>query len=167
MRRMVRDLSLIGIPTSVDGKYGKALMLEGITRESVEINNTKGINPMNFSESFWIKRIPEQQSTGAIISHSSDNNDAGWDFIMLGNGTISFEVTDSPGKDITTVSDTQFLKENSSLQSDEFSHIAGAFNGTVVSIYRDGHLADQRAYNGQYVPDPKASTEDRRYCKQR
>lgn len=148
-----------GMPTYVDGKYGKALMLEAFKREeSVEVNNTKSINPMNFSISFWIKGIPNPQSadTGAIISHSSDDNDAGWDFIMSGNGTISFEVTDSSGNDVIAVSDGVSLRDNDSFQSDEFSHIVGTFNGTVVSIYSNGHLAGQHAYNGQYIADPES-----------
>jgi glucose/arabinose dehydrogenase len=144
-----------GKPIFVEGKYGRALLLEGEKRgESVEINNTESINPKNFSISFWIKKIPDSQSTGAILSHSNNDNDAGWDFVMSENGTISFEITDSSGKNNTTVSNRELSNGDNFLQSDGFVHIVGTFNGSIGSIYSNGRLDEQRVYSGKYVANP-------------
>ncbi len=165
-----------GTGSYVDGKYGKALMLEGTTdRESVEINNTQSINPMNFSVSFWIKTIPEQETTGAIISHSNANRDAGWDFMILENGTISFEVKEATGEVVAAVSNGEerlnyvnnndsnktsnkntSLSSSSPSSSNGFTQIVGTFDGTEVSIYTNGYLDERVAYNGSYASDPKS-----------
>jgi glucose/arabinose dehydrogenase len=164
-----------GTATYVDGKYGKALLLEGTTdRESVEINNTQSINPMNFSVSFWVKTIPEQETTGAIISHSNADRDAGWDFIILENGTTTFEVKESTGEVVAAVSNGEerinYENINNSISSNNayntgirnksssngFTHIVGTFDGTEVSIYTNGYLDERHAYNGSYTSDPKS-----------
>ena len=145
-----------GIETYIDGKYGKALKLDGTSNsESVEINNTSSINPKSFSVSFWVKRDVEQESPGAIISHSSVDEDAGWDFIISENGTVSFEVAQASGNKSIAIADSDKLENNGPSSSEsEFINIVGTFNGTTTSIYSNGHLDEQRAFNGEYMPDP-------------
>ena len=138
-----------GIATYVDGKYGKALLLEGASdREYLEINNTQTINPTNFSVSFWFKAVPEQENPGAIVSHSSVDRDAGWDVLISENGTISFEMTDSSGSVVETVSNRS--------SSSGFTHIVGTFNGTNVALYTNGSIDDTHSFKGEYVTNPNS-----------
>lgn len=146
-----------GIATYIDGKFGQALKLEGTSSsESVEINNTRSVNPEDLSVSFWIKRDLKQESPGAIISHTSADKDAGWEFIISENGTISFEVTDASGDKFIAISDGHDLESKNPLSSEEFINIIGTFDGTTVNIYSNGHLDEQHPYNGTYIPDPQS-----------
>ncbi|MGC1133524.1 MAG: PQQ-dependent sugar dehydrogenase [Nitrososphaeraceae archaeon] len=153
-----------GLPTYVDGKYGKALLLNGTTRDSIEINNTESINPENFSISFWMKRTADQQEpTSSLVSHSSDDKTGGWDFYISENGTISFEITDSSTENNTATSmstgattTTAGIRENNTLHEDEFNHIMGTFNGTMGSLFINGQPVERAAYNGLYLADPNA-----------
>jgi glucose/arabinose dehydrogenase len=133
----------------VEGKYGNALKMQANRQESIEINDTKSISPQNFSVTFWAKRLAESEPVGVIISHSNDTNTAGWYFQMLSNGNVSFAVTNSDGNVIQT-EDTDVV-----IPLDKFTYIAGTFDGSKVRLYKDGQLASESIFEGEYIPDSK------------
>ncbi len=139
----------LSIPVFVEGNFSKAIELDSArSRDTLEINNSKSINPSNFSISFWVKSLP--QPFGVMLSHSSDDSDAGWDFVMYENGTASFRVMSS-NQTYTEASDNNY---NYSKSLDKFTHIVGTFNGSTIKMYRNGELVTQRPYHGEYIADP-------------
>jgi glucose/arabinose dehydrogenase len=141
-------------PILVDGKYGKALEMRANRLESVEVNNTKSINPQSFSISFWIKKLPASNPTGTIVSHSNFTNTAGWAFQMSSNGNVSFGVNNAEGN-VTSASTTITAVNNTEIQSNKFNQIIGTFDGSLVKIYKDGELAAVGVFEGKYYADPK------------
>jgi glucose/arabinose dehydrogenase len=133
----------------VEGKYGNAVKMEANRQESIEINDTKSISPQNFSVTFWAKRLNESEPVGVIISHSNDTNTAGWYFQMSSNGNVSFAVLNSDGN-VTTTEDTDVV-----IPLDKFTYIAGTFDGSKVRLYKDGQLASESIFEGEYIPDSK------------
>jgi glucose/arabinose dehydrogenase len=137
-----------GNPAIVEGKFDNALKMQANRLESVEVNNSKKISPQNFSVTFWAKRLAKSEPAGVIISHSNYTNTAGWYFQMLSNGNISFSVTNSDGNVISTE------YNDAVMPLDEFANIAGTFDGSKVKLYKDGLLASEAIFEGEYVPDP-------------
>jgi glucose/arabinose dehydrogenase/peptidoglycan/xylan/chitin deacetylase (PgdA/CDA1 family) len=136
--------------TFLEGKYGNALKLVADRRESIEIKNTMSINPQNFSVTFWAKRLPLSEPRGIIVSHTNDTNTAGWNFYMSGKGNVSFAVTNSDGN-VTYTEDNG----DAVISRDDFTLIAGTFDGTKVRLYKDGKLVSEAIFGGQYIPDPR------------
>lgn len=141
-----------GNPILVNGHYGKALEMKSNRLESVEFNSTKNINAQEFSISFWIKPSPVSEATGSIVSHSNYSNSAGWYFQMSRNGDVSFSVTNSNGN-ITSV--TSVASNTTELLPGKFTHIVGTFDGSNVTIYKDGKFASRATIEGKYNADPK------------
>jgi glucose/arabinose dehydrogenase len=137
-----------GNPAIVKGKFDNALKMQANRVESVEVNNSIKINPQNFSVTFWAKRLAKSEPVGVIISHSNYTNTAGWYFQMLSNGNISFAVTNSDGNVISTE------YNDAVIPFDKFAYIAGTFDGSKVKLYKDGKLASEAIFKGEYVPDP-------------
>ncbi len=144
----------------VDGKVGQAVEMRGEYRESIEINNSPELNPMQFSISFWM------QSTtigpyGHIVSHSNRAQTSGWQFDVFRSAdrqsgseaaTLRFGVFNTNGTlfspaDIPVSADTL-------VSIDEFTHITGTFDGSTVRLYKDGLLVGEREFLGNYTADP-------------
>jgi glucose/arabinose dehydrogenase len=141
-----------GNPNLVNGHYSKALEMKSNRLESVEFKSTKNINTQEFSISFWIKPLPVSEATGSIVSHSNYSNTAGWYFQLSKNGDVSFSVT-NPNGNITSV--TSVASNNTQLLPDKFTHIVGTFDGSNVTIYKDGKFASRATIEGKYNADPK------------
>ena len=140
--------SIVYIPNGTvifaTGKYGKALELHASRLETVEVNNTKSINPEKFSVSFLIKRLAV--STGTGLSHSNYTDTAGWYIRMFENGNVSFCVSRPSGSTVCTPGIT--------VPPDKFTHIAATFDGSMVRIYKNGDLGAESRFAGKYVSDP-------------
>lgn len=137
-----------GNPAIVKGKFDNALKMEANRLESIQVDNSKKIDLQNFSVTFWAKRLAKSEPAGVIISHSNYTNTAGWYFQMLSNGNISFAVTNSDGTVISTV------YNDTVIPFDKFVYIAGTFDGSKVKLYKDGQLASEAIFEGEYIPDP-------------
>jgi glucose/arabinose dehydrogenase len=137
----------------VDGKEGKAVEMRGQYRESIEMMNVPGLNPAQFSVSFWL-RPTTVEPYGHVISHSNRGQTAGWQFDTFSTGgqggapssTLRFGVFNANG--------TLFSAADISLPSDTLTHIAGTFDGATLKVYKDGKLAGEKEFVGTYTAEP-------------
>jgi glucose/arabinose dehydrogenase len=138
-------------PIFVDGKEGKALEMHARQRESIVFANTENLNLTQFSISFWIKRTPDVQAQGHILSYTNHDQTAGWSFEMYAMGNISdqfvsFNVFNRAGDIFSTA--------GIPIQRDAFVHITGTFDNSIVKIYKDGVLSGTKEFNGTYITSP-------------
>jgi glucose/arabinose dehydrogenase len=142
--------------TYVDGILNKALEMHDSNREYVEFANRPNYNSKQFSISFWIKETLDSTSpNGHVISHISQNDSSGWFFDVItkkNNGTainqfVRFVISSNSGNLIASnympVSDTVF------------TNIVGTFDGSTIRVYRNGHLFQQKGFEGTYAEDPR------------
>lgn len=135
-------------PKFVDGKYLKAIEMHANRLESIEVNNSKNMNSLKFSVSFWIKRLANAEPNGIIISHSNYTQTAGWYFQMLSNGNVSFAITNKIGEIFST--------PDIRIPVGHYIHIVGVFDGSTVEIYKDGVLEGKTVFRGTFVADSKS-----------
>lgn len=134
-------------PFFVDGKFGKALEIRAPYREAIHVPSLSNITFNDFSVSFWVKGLAQPEPVGQIVSYTTSNHLAGWYFDMTArNGTsqlIRFVLTNSEGKFISSPDVT--------VQPNTFHQITGTFNGSMVTIYKDGQLVGETKYDGRYT----------------
>ena len=140
-----------GMPFFVPGKYGEAIDMRAPYREAIHFPTISNITFNDFTVSFWVKGTEEAEPSGQILSYTDSGNSVGWFFDMLntnGSGqTVRFVVTQKDG-DIIPSSDVKIIPN-------EFHHIVGTFNGSAITIYRDGQLVGQTKYSGNYSGSPR------------
>jgi len=132
----------------VQGKFGKALNLEGYIGQYLTVPNKSALNPKIFSISFWMVQDPDFALEGSVLSHVNTNNTSGW-FIKTNPGEpgslVEFSVVNNLGKIFTT---------SSPIRKGAFEYIVGTFDGTTVKVYLNGVLKDSANFFGTYQPDP-------------
>ncbi len=137
----------------VEGKIGQAVEMRGQYRESIEVMNTPELNPTQFSISFWLKPTAIEPY-GHVVSHSNRGQTAGWQFDTFstsgpGGAPVSvlrFGIFNSNG--------TLFSPADIMLSSDTMVHVTGTFDGETLKIYKDGTLAGETEFTGNYAPEP-------------
>lgn len=137
----------------VEGKIGQAVEMRGQHRESIEIMNVPGLIPEQFSVSFWL-RPTTIEPYGHVVSHSNRAQTSGWQFDTFGTSgpagapasTLRFGVFNSNG--------TLFSPADITLSPDAFTHITGTFDGSTLKVYKDGALAGETEFDGEYTADP-------------
>jgi glucose/arabinose dehydrogenase len=123
------------------------LNMHALLGEYVTINKSDKFNFHNFSISFWIKRVDWFDSYAPVLSFINSDSTAGWIFDLREDGSsIRFGVTNNEGK----IS----FSANVHLDLNSYVNIVGTFDGSKIRIYRNGILASETAYSGQYNPDP-------------
>ena len=140
-------------PTYVQGTEGSALEFRAPYREYVEIDNMKSpYDYHNFTVSFWIKQLYDPNTPqGHIISHTNSQMKGGWFFRSVfdtESNYVQFNVSDQLKNSTESV---EIPVSNST-----FTHLVGTFNGSHVTVYRNGSLYDVKSTElGQDVnPDP-------------
>jgi glucose/arabinose dehydrogenase len=136
----------------VDGKQGQALEMRAEYRESIEVMNVPAISPEQFTMSFWIKTT-RIEPYSHIISHSNKAQSAGWLFDMFSNSNatgvanpvLRFGVFNSEG--------TLFSPPDVTVPQNAFVHIVGTFDGSTLKVYKDGALAGEADFEGNYTAD--------------
>ncbi len=140
-----------GKPFFAPGKYGKALDMRAPYREAIHFPNISNITFNDFTVSFWVKGSEEAEPSGQILSYTDSGNSVGWFFDMTrtnsSDQTIRFVVTVNEG----TIIPSYDVK----ITPDEFHHIVGTFNGSAITVYRDGQLVGQTKYSGNYTGSPR------------
>src|SRR6185503_5484423 len=136
----------------VEGKSGLALKLIASYLDSIEIPNKKDLDTNEFSISFWIKSINDAPFHATPLSHYSINSNSGWFFNSLkvensSYQSLNFAISNKEGELFNT--DTVQVFPNN------FTHIVGTFDGSYLSIYKNGLLLDKTRFNGTYISDPK------------
>ena len=139
-------------PTFVDSIRGKALQMHASYLESVEFPNNPVFNPKEFSVSFWIKKVPEEENSyGHVLSHSNVHIKQGWHFdvskmINASSEAVSFVLYNNSGHLYTS---TQVP-----ISTNTFTHIVGTVNGSAIKIFKDGILQGESEFNGNHT-DPE------------
>lgn len=137
----------------VEGKLGQAVEMRGQYRESIEVMNTPELNPIKFSVSFWL-RPTTIEPYGHVVSHSNRGQTAGWQFDTFSTSgpggapasTLRLGVFNSDG--------TLFSPADIMLSRDAMIHVIGTFDGEMIKIYKDGTLAGEVEFTGNYTAEP-------------
>ena len=139
-------------PTFVHGKDKLALQMYANHRQSIIFSNTTEISPKQFSVAFWIKGTKLLDNTnspdvGHIVSQYNEGITAGWSFNILNlqnihNESLSFVVYNDKGQAFAPA-DIPILKSG-------YVHIVGTFDGSTISVYRNGVLYGTAKFNGIY-----------------
>ena len=147
---------LSGNTIFVDGKVGKAAELRAEYRESIEIMNEPALSPDSFTVAFWIKQS-KFEPYSHIVSHSNKAQTAGWLFDMFAaaQGDTQGAVTSSLRFGVFNSNGTIFSPgEIPVTAGQDFVHIAGTFDGSNLTIYKDGEKAGTTTFAGNYTVDP-------------
>lgn len=131
-----------------NGTNGKAIHFTGYLGEYVVMNTTDAFAYRSFSISLWVKGEPWFDSYAPIISYIDAGSTAGWILDTQDNGkAIRFGITTSAGDVISP--------KAISLDPGNFTHIVGTFDGSTITVYKNGELYSSTNYTGSYDPDPK------------
>ena len=142
----------------MQGVTGKAVELKAPHIEYIEIeDNHHYYDYDNFSVSFWMKQVFDPSGVaqvGQIISHTDNDQKGGWFFNSVfdaaDNDYLQFIVSD---QDKNTSKSSPIPVSNTT-----FTHIVGTFNGSTLSVYRNGSLYDVQQFEGDrdnVSPDPR------------
>lgn len=137
----------------VDGISGQALEMRGEYRESIEIANSPQLNPNNFSISFWVKST-KIEPYGHIVSHSNRAQTSGWQFDVSSSTAPTGSPVGSLRFGAFNTNSTLFSPADILVPAENFTHITGTFDGSTVRLYKDGQLAGEREFLGNYTADP-------------
>jgi hypothetical protein len=137
-------------PIYVEGKFGQAVFLNDRNSEYIHISRIQPYETSNFTISFWIKNTngtPQFAGLGHIITFENRQNKNGWSFTANNNEnrTLEFKLSNSDGQFVKS-KDIPFLRNS-------FTHIATTFNGSLISIYKDGKIYEVINYTGKYEPE--------------
>jgi hypothetical protein len=139
-------------PTWVNGKYGRALSFDGID-DYVEVLDSPELNPSSITIMAWVnfRGFPlqgmYQWRNSMIISKGTDVHINGHYclFTQLVNEVLPyFQITESSYW--TWVGGTTNIVEN------QWYHLAGSYNGSVMKVYVNGVLEGEQSRN-----DPRTS----------
>ena len=127
---------------------GKALQFTGYLGEYVVINKRDDFAFRSFSISFWVKGETWFDSYAPIIAYINGRSSAGWVLDTQDAGkAIRFGITTSDGEVISP--------KALPLDIGNFTHFVGTFDGSRITVYKDGELYASTNYTGPYNPDPK------------
>jgi glucose/arabinose dehydrogenase len=137
----------------VDGTFGQAIEMRGEYRESVEVTNTAELDPNQFSVSFWVKST-KIEPYGHVVSHVNRAQTSGWQFDVFSSSSPSGPAVGSLRFGVFNTNGTLFSPADVPVATDRFTHITGTFDGSKVSLYKDGQLVGQSEFLGNYNADP-------------
>ncbi len=143
--------TLVNDPTWVDGKFGKALHLNGTNYVTVADSET--LEVQNFTLEAWIymTRRPYEQSSSCAIIHKF-----GTDAESSGSGyMLRFRYPNSTDDKLTIstgwamAGERVLLQYNSvdDLTLDQWHHIVGTSDGYTIRLYIDGVLKASETYS--------------------
>ena len=136
------DGTLIDDPVWVDGKYGKALSLNGTNY--VEIADSESLEVQNFTLEAWIymTKRPYQQSNAVAIIHkyTTDAESSGSGYMLLFQNPTPTDDNLVLASGYAMAGERILAQYNSTidLSLDEWHHVAGTFDGYTATIYIDG-----------------------------
>jgi glucose/arabinose dehydrogenase/plastocyanin len=137
-----------GEPIFAKGKSSLGLEIDAKRMEAVEIPNSFRLNPNKFSISFWIKDFKNPRSYGAVISHTNQEQTAGWSLDGYASPMqfVRLSVFNERGE--------RFASPSVPISNNTFTHVVGTFNGSSLKIYKNGNLIGSTAFKGKYTSDP-------------
>lgn len=133
------DGGIIGNPQKVDGIFGSALEFNGTT-DSVEIPDSDSLAITKaITLEMWVK-LPNDGANTNNVGIEKGGWEAGeyslYVFYVPGNGS-AMQFKDLP--EACADANSGFLGPN--LKDDQWHHIAGTWDGEVISVYTDGDLS--------------------------
>ena len=134
----------------VEGQHDTGLNFNAYLGEYLSFAKDDSFRSNRFTISFWIKEEPWFNSYAPILSFINLESNAGWIFdlqdkaqkVRFGLGTMDGAIMAPPSVPI---------------DSTNFTHITGTFDGTTAKVYKDGVLYGTAKLPGTYNPDPKIS----------
>lgn len=115
----------------VDGKYGKAINLNGST-DFVEVSDDVSLHLSEITISVWIKR--GRINTEEMICSKYDGNYNEWYLYILSNNRFGLLIGDGSDNSVAySVSPTYDLDETG-----VWYHLVGTFDGTNLKLYLNG-----------------------------
>ena len=126
-----------GSPTWVDGRFGKAVALDGIG-DRLRIQHIPQYEMTNLTVEAWIKTTAQN---GWIISNGQMDNVA-WE-LVLGNGKLSCRIATSE------VAGTFPLITSTPINDGLWHHIAMTYDGSTYSLYIDGVVGQAAMWEAQ------------------
>jgi len=153
------DGTITGDSVWSDGKFGKALEFNG-QNTIVDCGNGANLDfngQKNFSISAWVKSNNENMASGMIVWKALGCST--WAQYGFGVGDIegvgssanilSFYYRESNGDA------KEIVVDKTGIPANEWVHVAGTYDGSLLSLYRNGELVATQNSNGV----PWASTE--------
>ncbi|MEW5840997.1 MAG: PQQ-dependent sugar dehydrogenase [Thermoproteota archaeon] len=130
----------------VEGRYGESLRLRAFLEDYVDMDGEFGRPP--FTVAFWVKADPSASNYGHIVSHVNGTMTEGWYFDITDNRSAGFTVVNLAGEKFTPARIT--VPAQGGDEKEEWTHVAGTFDGEVVRLYKDGALAGELPFAGEY-----------------
>ena len=136
------DGILINDPTWIDGKYGKALNLNGTNY--VEVADSESLEVQNFTLEAWIymtERPYEQGNAVAIIhKYTTDAEASGIGYMLLFQNPTSTDDNLVLASGYPMAGRRILVQYNSTidLSLNEWHHVVGTFDGYTATLYIDG-----------------------------
>ena len=134
-------------PLYVDGMTNKAIELVANNLESVIIPDIPSVNSFNFSFSLFIKVPKDTRPFSHILSHVDRQGTAGWYLDMISNNGSNFvrlSISNTNGSIITS--------KEIPVETGKFMQIAGTFDGSSLSTYKNGNVVGRTPYTGSFWP---------------
>lgn len=135
---------LLGNPSFISdtpsGK-GKALFLNGIKEQCVNIPYALFAGLKYFTVSFWVKDF----STGSVVSgiYASDYNNADWQYYPRVYFTAEGKISFTCGNGYYLSTSPTFSYSYSAIQSNNWHHIAVTCSNGVLELFVDGNYTDK------------------------
>jgi glucose/arabinose dehydrogenase len=134
----------------VEGQHDTALHFNAYLGEYLSFTKDDSFRSNRFTISFWIKEEPWFESYAPILSFINLESNAGW----------IFDLQDKAQKvrfGLGTMDGTIAAPSSVPIDSSNFTHITGTFDGSTAKVYKDGVLYGTVKLPGTYNPDPKIS----------
>lgn len=134
----------------VEGQHKSSLNFNAYLGEYLSFTKDDNFRSNIFSISFWVKEEPWFDTYAPILSFINLESNAGWIFdvqdkaqnVRFGLGTFNGTIT---------------APSSVPINSSNFTHITGTFDGSLAKVYKDGVLYATAKLPGTYNPDPKIS----------
>lgn len=127
-------------PNFINGISGKGMSFDGVD-DYIDLGNSNNFNPnSNLSLSAWIK-INQNKDFNTIIRRGwTLSKDPGtWTIYSNSGRSVNFGIVDG-------YNDIKIILSDDKITENRWYHIAGTYNGTMMKIYFDGNLQNQRIY---------------------
>jgi hypothetical protein len=121
----------------MDWRANPAMHFTGgeINREGdyISVPNDPTLNPDVITIEFWARRFTNEGRYSRILGKYSNNLDAGWRFYWSGSQQVGFGVSNGGDNNIV----------GGNIPMNQWTHIAGTYDGTHRKLYLDGNLVAQ------------------------
>ena len=119
-------------PHWIDGKFNSALQFDGFYT-FMNCGESRTLSTAQMTISFWLEPTDANQTSYIFSRGSTDLAIIDYNLIQLPNGKIELEIGQNNAEPFSIISNTTALPE-------QWTHIAVTLNGSVASIYINGHL---------------------------